>query len=106
MLINVHKMFGFVQLCLYLCCVQNKYIKIMKTSATYDHEIKKAYVYEDGYEIASYDYNSCYFICEQGMSEEKKEECSNLMDKEKDSWDEFEAEAYDIREHGIYGYGY
>ena len=73
-----------------------KYKKIMTPTAIYDHEIKKAYVYEHGYEIASYDYNSCDFVCEQGMAEEKKEECSNLMDKEKDSWDEFEADAYDV----------
>ena len=68
----------------------------MKTSATYDREIKKAYVYEDGYEIASYDYNSCDFKSEIKMSETKANECLELMNSEKSEWDEFEADAYDV----------
>ena len=68
----------------------------MKTSATYNQEIKKAYVYEDGFEIASYDYNSAEFDAEIEMSETKANECMELMNSEKDSWDEFEADAYDV----------
>ena len=69
----------------------------MKTSATYDPETKIASVFENGYEVAVNDYNSLNgFECEPETTEEKKEEYSNLMDDEKDSWDEFATEGYDV----------
>ena len=55
----------------------------MRTSTTYDREIKKAYVYEDGYQIASYDFNSGQFETEIEMSDAKADECFALMEQEK-----------------------
>ena len=68
---------------LYLYQHINKYIKIMTSSTTYDREIKKAHVYEGGYLIASYDFNSGEFETEIEMTEEKANECLELMEQEK-----------------------
>ena len=53
----------------------------MVASTTYDREIKKAYVNENGYQIASYDFNSCEFKGEIDMIESKADECFELMDQ-------------------------
>ena len=55
----------------------------MTRSATYEREIKKAYVYEGGYLIASYDFNSTDFVDEIKMSETKANECLSLMEQAK-----------------------
>ena len=69
----------------------------MKTSTTYDPEIKKAYVLVNGNEVASNDYNSSDGLeFEVGMTEDEKENYSNLMDNEKESWEEFIADNYDV----------
>jgi len=69
----------------------------MKISATYDPEIKKAHVLVDGCLVASNDFNSSDGLeFEQGTTEEKKEEYSNLMDDEKESWGDFIADNYDV----------
>ena len=69
----------------------------MKISATYDPEIKKAHVLVNGNEVASNDYNSLNgFECELGMTEEKKQEFSLKMDNEKNLWDEFAEDNYDV----------
>ena len=68
----------------------------MRTSTIYEREIKKAFVYEDGYLIASYDFNSGQFETEIEMTKAKANECMELMNSEKGEWDEFEADAYDV----------
>ena len=69
----------------------------MTTSTTYDPETKIATVSENGYEVASNDYNSLNgFECELGMTEEKKQEFSLKMDNEKNLWDEFAEDNYDV----------
>lgn len=55
----------------------------MTPSTTYEREIKKAYVYEGGYLIASYDFNSAEFDAEIKMSETKADECLELMKQAK-----------------------
>ena len=70
--------------CFYICTIHHhKYIKIMTRSATYEREIKKAYVYEGGYLIASYDFNSTDFDTEIEMSKAKANECFELMEQAK-----------------------
>ena len=70
--------------CFYICTIHHhKYIKIMYTSTIYEREIKKAFVYEGGYLIASYDFNSGQFETEIEMSEAKANECLELMQQEK-----------------------
>ena len=55
----------------------------MTRSTTYNREIKKAYVYEGGYQIASYDFNSTDFDTEIEMTEAKADECFELMEQAK-----------------------
>ena len=68
----------------------------MNLKVTYNPEIKKAYVEEGDYQIASYDFNSAHFEFEIGMEEEKADKCLELMKEEKEEWDEFESDAYDV----------
>lgn len=55
----------------------------MRTSTTYDREIKKAYVYQDNYQVASYDFNSNKFEAEIEMTKEKADEYFELMEQAK-----------------------
>ena len=55
----------------------------MSTTAEYNREIKKAYVSENGYQIAEYDFNSCEFDSEIKMNEIKANKCLSLMEQAK-----------------------
>ena len=55
----------------------------MYTSTIYEQEIKKAFVYEGGYLIASYDFNSGQFETEIEMTKAKANECLSLMEQAK-----------------------
>ena len=61
----------------------------MKTSATYEQEIKKGYVFENNYQIASYDFNSCEFDSEIDMIDKKADECLELMKQAKEDHEYF-----------------
>ena len=60
-----------------------KYIKIMQITTTYDREIKKGYVFENGYQVFEHDFNSGEFDSEIEMTEEKADEYLKLMEQEK-----------------------
>ncbi|MDC1265650.1 hypothetical protein N8009_02535 [Flavobacteriaceae bacterium] len=55
----------------------------MQITTNYDREIKKGYVFENGYQVFEHDFNSGEFEAEIEMTEEKADEYLKLMEQAK-----------------------